>query len=30
MDRRMALGAIATIPVGFLVTMGQMIGYKEK
>ena len=30
MDWRMALGAIATIPVGFLVTMGQMIGYKEK
>ena len=29
-DWRMALGAIATIPVGFLVTMGQMIGYKEK
>lgn len=30
MDWRMALGAIATIPLGFLVTMGQMIGYKEK
>jgi len=30
MDWRMALGAIATIPIGFLVTMGQMIGYKEK
>ena len=30
MDWRMALGAIATIPLGFLVTMGQLIGYKEK
>lgn len=30
LDWRMAIGAIATIPVGFLVTMGQMIGYKEK
>ena len=30
MDWRMALGAIATIPLGFLVTMEQMIGYKEK
>lgn len=30
LDWRMALGALATIPVGFLVTMGQMIGYKEK
>lgn len=30
MDWCMALGAIATIPLGFLVTMGQMIGYKEK
>ncbi|OWV03939.1 ABC transporter ATP-binding protein [Fibrobacter sp. UWH1] len=29
-DWRMALGAIATIPIGFIVTMGQMIGYKEK
>lgn len=29
-DYRMALGALATIPVGFLVTMGQLIGYKEK
>lgn len=26
----MALGAVATIPLGFLVTMGQLIGYKEK
>ena len=30
MDWRMALGAVATIPLGFLITMGQMIGYKEK
>ena len=30
MDWRMALGAVATIPLGFLVTMGQLIGYKEK
>ena len=30
MDWRMALGAFATIPLGFLVTMGQLIGYKEK
>jgi ATP-binding cassette subfamily B protein len=30
MDWRMALGAVATIPIGFLITMGQMIGYKEK
>ena len=29
-DWRMGLGALATIPVGFIVTMGQMIGYKEK
>ncbi len=29
-DWRMALGTLAVIPVGILVTMGQMIGYKEK
>ena len=29
-DWRMGFGALATIPVGFIVTMGQMIGYKEK
>ena len=30
MDWRMGLAALATIPVGLLILMGQMIGYKEK
>jgi ATP-binding cassette subfamily B protein len=30
LDWRMALAALVTIPIGFLITMGQMIGYKEK
>jgi ATP-binding cassette subfamily B protein len=29
LDWRMALAGIATIPLGFIVMMGQMIGYKE-
>ena len=28
-DWRMALAGIATIPLGFIVMMGQMVGYKE-
>jgi len=30
LDWRMALGALAVIPVGFIITLGQLIGYKEK
>ena len=30
LDWRMALATIATVPVGFIIFMGQMIGYKEK
>lgn len=30
LDWRMALASLAAIPVGFLVFMGQMIGYREK
>ena len=30
LDFRMALATLATIPVGFIVFMGQMIGYQEK
>lgn len=30
LDWRMALASLATIPVGFLIFTGQMIGYKEK
>ncbi|MCT4620088.1 MAG: ABC transporter ATP-binding protein/permease [Marinisporobacter sp.] len=29
LDWRMALAGIATIPLGFIIMMGQMIGYKE-
>lgn len=29
-DWRMALATIITIPIGFFISMGQMIGYKEK
>lgn len=30
LDGRMALATLATIPIGFVVFMGQMIGYQEK
>jgi len=30
LDWRMGLATIATVPVGFIILMGQMIGYKEK
>lgn len=30
LDYRMALATLATIPVGFIIFMGQMIGYREK
>lgn len=30
LDWRMALATLATVPIGFIVMMGQMIGYKEK
>ena len=30
LDWRMALASLATIPIGFIVFMGQMIGYQEK
>lgn len=30
LDWRMALASLATIPIGFFIFMGQMIGYKEK
>lgn len=30
MDWRMALATLATVPIGFIILMGQMIGYKEK
>ena len=29
LDWRMALASLATIPIGFLIFMGQMIGYKQ-
>lgn len=30
MDWRMALATLATVPIGFVILMGQTIGYKEK